>query len=167
MDSQLIIECISKTNTIIKEIPDLDSEYKLAVWTVILNNLVLQKLLNHKITINDENMLDPSFNQEKITLSEFYNATKPNTHFDKILLFAYWLIGLKNDNRFEPKEIEDCYNKVILKQPKNLHDSIRKLTGGNKAYLERIETGLYKISNLGLKHLKASILNIKESAGNE
>ncbi len=157
MDLTIVKESIEETNEIIKQIDDIDSSKKMIVWGVILNNLLIKKLFFEK----NMNLLDirdlKSVNIANVSLSEFYNLVNPNTHNDRILLFVYWLKGNSKKDQFEPKDIEECYKKAIIKSPKNLPDSMRKLASGKKALLIRPEKGIYQLSNMGINYVNRLI----------
>ena len=160
MDSNIIEELILDADKILESIENLEDEKKPIVWGVILNFLFFEKFLSKERRLILINSQQPILEIKHLSIPEFYNLVKPSTHNDSILLFAFWLKVNNEQELFEPKDIDSCYSDSIIKPPKNLHDSMRKLASGEKALLVREKKGIYRLSHLGIDHINKLLSEI-------
>jgi hypothetical protein len=64
---------------------------------------------------------------ERMSLGEFYNQKKPESHNDKVMVFAYWLTKNEKKEAFTAADILKCYGQVRVSKPKNLSQHVGEL----------------------------------------
>lgn len=88
------------------------------------------------------------------SLLNFYREKNPSTHYDKIVVFGYYLSENQNKETFTEESIEECYKELIrlTKLPGNLQVTLQD-TIRNTGYIKKAGKGSYKLSPTGINHV--------------
>ena len=85
--------------------------------------------------------VDLKANEDKIGLREFYAQKKPNNHYEKTAVFAYYLSKFNKQAEIRYGEILSCYEEVDDKKP-----SVSDIVKNSVRYKGWLETGSDRFS---------------------
>ena len=107
---------------------------------------LIKKHNNNKHTIKQSGSLSPvpvdlKANEDKIGLREFYSEKKPVSHYEKAVVFVYYLTKFNKQTQIKYGEILSCYEEVEEKKP-----SINDIVKNSMRYKGWLEQGSDKLT---------------------
>lgn len=88
------------------------------------------------------------------SLLNFYNEKKPQTHYDKIVTFAYYLMENAGKKAFSADDIGESYLELrkITKMPGSLKATLQD-TFRNTGYIKRAKKGHFELTPVGINYV--------------
>ena len=107
---------------------------------------LIKKHNNNKRTIKQPGSLSPvpvdlKANENKLGLREFYSEKKPVSHYEKAVVFVYYLTKFNKQTQIKYGEILSCYEEVDEKKP-----SINDIVKNSVRYKGWLEQGTDKFT---------------------
>jgi hypothetical protein len=107
---------------------------------------LIKKHNNSKHTIKQSGSLSPvpvdlKANEDKLGLREFYSEKKPVSHYEKAVVFVYYLTKFNKQTQIKYGEILSCYEEVEEKKP-----SINDIVKNSMRYKGWLEQGSDKLT---------------------
>lgn len=107
---------------------------------------LIKKHNNNKHTIKQSGSLSPvpvdlKANEDKLGLREFYSEKKPVSHYEKAVVFVYYLTKFNKQTQIKYGEILSCYEEVEEKKP-----SINDIVKNSMRYKGWLEQGSDKLT---------------------
>jgi len=88
------------------------------------------------------------------SFSEFYAEKKPQTHGERIAVFAYHLEINEGGNEFSHSDILKAYEQARIPKPKNIHDIMSKTYKRLGYILPGSKKGLWRLSRAGKERVE-------------